>query len=634
MEFAILGPLRVGGPDGAIEIGAPKQRALLAMLLLSYRDDGVSSGRLIDVLWDEEPPPTASKALQVHVSQLRRALGARHDRHAAVRATRSGSSRTSWTSRASRRSSPRPATRAARAGRRAAARGAELFRGPPLADAPLYGPAAAEADRLDELRLAALERRIDLDLELGRHGELVERAGGADRRAPVPRALPRAADARALPRGPPGRRARRLPPRPRRADRGARHGAQPRAAAARGRDPRAGPGLDAPRRRAAPRAPAAPAPAAARSPPTRCSAARRTSRPPRAAARPRRAPAHAHRPGRDRQDPLRARARAHARRRVRRGRALRRARRRSSDPRTSAPSSSRRSATIDGRELLLVVDNFEQLLDAAPEVARILAASPRSKLVVTSRAPLRLAAEHELALGAAGAEPAVALFLRRARAVDPRLKLDRRRAEIERICATPRRPAAGDRARRRADQGPHARRDPRPPAQAPGPAQRRAARRAAAPADAARRDRLELRPARRRDAGRCSPARRVRRRLHARRRRGGLRRRGAGRHRGARRPEPAHPRPDGRFGMLETVREYALERLERRRLARARPPRPRLRRAARGRRRAAWRRRAARAGCAPGRRPRQHPRRAAPRDRRAATPRPRSRSSARCGATG
>ena len=43
MDFAILGPLRVGGPDGAIEIRAPKQRALLAMLLLSYRDDAVSA---------------------------------------------------------------------------------------------------------------------------------------------------------------------------------------------------------------------------------------------------------------------------------------------------------------------------------------------------------------------------------------------------------------------------------------------------------------------------------------------------------------------------------------------------------------------------------------------------------------
>src|SRR3954465_15194143 len=75
MEFALPGPLRVGGPAGVIELRAPKQRALLAMLLLSYREDAVSSGRLIDVLWDEDPPPTANKALQVHVSQLRRSLG-------------------------------------------------------------------------------------------------------------------------------------------------------------------------------------------------------------------------------------------------------------------------------------------------------------------------------------------------------------------------------------------------------------------------------------------------------------------------------------------------------------------------------------------------------------------------------
>src|SRR3954465_15428430 len=76
MEFAILGPLRVGGPGSAIRIGAPKQRALLAALLLAYRDDGVSSSRLIDMLWDEDPPATATKALQVHVPPLPRALGA------------------------------------------------------------------------------------------------------------------------------------------------------------------------------------------------------------------------------------------------------------------------------------------------------------------------------------------------------------------------------------------------------------------------------------------------------------------------------------------------------------------------------------------------------------------------------
>src|SRR4051812_41672383 len=76
MDFAVLGPLRVSGADGAIELRAAKHRALLAALLLAYREDVVSAPRLIEILWDERPPPTAVKALQVHVSQLRRALGA------------------------------------------------------------------------------------------------------------------------------------------------------------------------------------------------------------------------------------------------------------------------------------------------------------------------------------------------------------------------------------------------------------------------------------------------------------------------------------------------------------------------------------------------------------------------------
>src|SRR5262249_3935287 len=75
MDFAVLGPLRVSGANGAVELNAPKQRALLATLLLAYREEGVSADRLIDVLWGERPPATATKALQVYVSQLRRALG-------------------------------------------------------------------------------------------------------------------------------------------------------------------------------------------------------------------------------------------------------------------------------------------------------------------------------------------------------------------------------------------------------------------------------------------------------------------------------------------------------------------------------------------------------------------------------
>src|SRR3954447_4271194 len=75
MKYAILGPLSVTGPDGPVGVNAPKQRALLAMLLVSYRNDVVTTERLVDVLWDENPPPTAHKALQVHISHLRRVLG-------------------------------------------------------------------------------------------------------------------------------------------------------------------------------------------------------------------------------------------------------------------------------------------------------------------------------------------------------------------------------------------------------------------------------------------------------------------------------------------------------------------------------------------------------------------------------
>src|SRR3954466_9755227 len=74
LDFAILGPLQVTGADGPIALRA-KPRSLLAALLLAHREGAVARERLIDALWGEEPPATATKALQVYVSQLRRALG-------------------------------------------------------------------------------------------------------------------------------------------------------------------------------------------------------------------------------------------------------------------------------------------------------------------------------------------------------------------------------------------------------------------------------------------------------------------------------------------------------------------------------------------------------------------------------
>ena len=82
-----------------------------------------------------------------------------------------------------------------------------------------------------------------------------------------------------------------------------------------------------------------------------------------------------------------------------------------------------------------MLDNFEHVLDAAPLVAELMAASPRLRLLVTSRSPLRLGGEHAgrsqpLPLPAGGelaavaASPAVALFVARARAAEPEFVLE------------------------------------------------------------------------------------------------------------------------------------------------------------------------------------------------------------------
>src|SRR5262249_43961772 len=74
MEFRILGPLEVEEDGRLLKLGGAKQRALLAILLL-HANEVVSRDRLIDALWGGEAPETARTALQVHVSQLRKALG-------------------------------------------------------------------------------------------------------------------------------------------------------------------------------------------------------------------------------------------------------------------------------------------------------------------------------------------------------------------------------------------------------------------------------------------------------------------------------------------------------------------------------------------------------------------------------
>jgi YVTN family beta-propeller protein len=171
MEFLILGPLELRNRERTVRLSAAKQRALLGVLLL-HANETVSTARLVDELWGERPPATAEKLVQGYVHALRKELGndvlqtqppgymlsvepptldllefERLIEEARVAAT----------------------SESVELRRRALA----LWRGPPLADVVLEGPERHNLGRLSELRLATQLERIDAELELGRHAQLV-----------------------------------------------------------------------------------------------------------------------------------------------------------------------------------------------------------------------------------------------------------------------------------------------------------------------------------------------------------------------------------------------------------------------------------------------------------------------------
>jgi DNA-binding SARP family transcriptional activator/tetratricopeptide (TPR) repeat protein len=179
MDFRILGPLEVVGEAGPIALPRGRGRALLALLVLRAREV-VTAERLIDELWGQSPPPTVNKSLHNLVSDLRRRLGAGTAGGAreSVLAT-SGAGYVLQVDEeqvdASRfrrlleeASRGQPEERAARL--RAALR---LWRGPALADFAYEPFAQADIAVLEELRLGAVEERIDADLVLGRHAAAV-----------------------------------------------------------------------------------------------------------------------------------------------------------------------------------------------------------------------------------------------------------------------------------------------------------------------------------------------------------------------------------------------------------------------------------------------------------------------------
>src|SRR5215469_3896431 len=172
MQFRILGPLEVADGDRLVSLPGA-QRSVLALLLLNA-NEVVSADRLIDELWGDEVPESGRTALQVRVSQLRKALGDDGGRIATrapgylLRVDRDELDLYCFERLVREADGAEPAEAATKL-REALG----LWRGAPLVDLSYASFAQPAIRRLEELRLVALEKRIEADLELGRQADLV-----------------------------------------------------------------------------------------------------------------------------------------------------------------------------------------------------------------------------------------------------------------------------------------------------------------------------------------------------------------------------------------------------------------------------------------------------------------------------
>jgi len=170
LEFRILGPLEVVDGEEVLHLGGQKQRALLALLLLDP-NRVVSTDRIVDALWGEQPPRTAATSLQNFVSQLRKLLGpetlATKPPGYELRLPGEQLDLDRFRRLVDEARGEPPEERSERL-RRALA----LWRGPPLADLGFESFAQSEIVRLEEFRLTVVEDRVEAELEAGRHAEL------------------------------------------------------------------------------------------------------------------------------------------------------------------------------------------------------------------------------------------------------------------------------------------------------------------------------------------------------------------------------------------------------------------------------------------------------------------------------
>jgi DNA-binding SARP family transcriptional activator len=171
VDFRLLGPLEVFDDDRPLALGGLKQRSVLAILLM-HANELVTSDQLIDQIWGGTPPARAGKNVQVHVSRLRKVLDhGRLTTHPGgyVLHVESDEFDVARFERLAAEAGSASPPDAAHKLREALA----LWRGSALADLAYEGFAQPEIARLEEMRLAGLDQRIDADLALGRHAELI-----------------------------------------------------------------------------------------------------------------------------------------------------------------------------------------------------------------------------------------------------------------------------------------------------------------------------------------------------------------------------------------------------------------------------------------------------------------------------
>jgi predicted ATPase/DNA-binding SARP family transcriptional activator len=182
LDFRLLGPLEIRAGGEPLPLGGAKQRALIGVLLV-HANEAVSTDRLIDALWSVRPPETAKTALQGYIRQLRDILEPERQRRVGellattpagylLRVEDGALDRDRFQALA-RKGHTALAGKQARQAAELHRSALELWRGPALAEFAYEAWAQGEAERLEEQRLVCLEERIEADLELGLHAELV-----------------------------------------------------------------------------------------------------------------------------------------------------------------------------------------------------------------------------------------------------------------------------------------------------------------------------------------------------------------------------------------------------------------------------------------------------------------------------